>query len=224
MGLAAAGAGVWCVVGAIEREGESLYNSAFLVSPAGAIAGRYRKIHTLCLGADRFTRPGGDPPGAFDLPFGRIGIHICYDGSFPETARALRLEGAGLLLLPTNWPRLRLKREIVQVRAWENHAFYLAVNRVGTEEGVTFEGGSLAADPDGRLLLEAGPEPGRFLLTLDLAAADATREVVEPGNYELDLIADRRPERYGAITAPRPGHRPTGSRLSGVEPPGPETG
>lgn len=207
---AAADSAVWVVCGAIERDADALFNSALLLGPNG-LAGRYRKVHTLCLGVDRFTHPGPEPFRAHDLPFGRIGVHICYDGSFPESARALRLEGAQLLLLPTNWPRLELKRELVQVRAYENHAYFFAVNRVGTERGVRFEGGSLAADPNGRLLLEAGAEPGRYHLELDLSSAETTREVVRAGEYELDLIQDRRPECYGAITRATPDAKRTGS-------------
>ncbi len=210
---AAAAADAWVVCGAIERDGDALYNSAFLLGPSGLV-GRYRKAHTLCLGADRFTRPGGEPFRVFELPFGRVGIHICYDGSFPEPARALRLLGAQLLLLPTNWPRLAMKREVVRVRAYENRAFFMAVNRVGTERGVSFEGGSCAADPDGRLILEAGGEAGRFHVTADLAAAADSREVVIPGEYELDLIQDRRPELYEPIARPTPEARRTGSRAA----------
>lgn len=210
---AAGAAGAWVVCGAIERDGDALYNTAFLVGPEGPV-GRYRKAHTLCLGADRFTRPGGEPFRVFDLPFGRIGLHICYDGSFPEPARALRLLGAQLLLLPTNWPRLVMKREVVRVRAYENRAFFMAVNRVGTERGVRFEGGSCAADPDGRLILDAGDEAGRFHVTVDPAAAADSREVVIPGEYELDLIQDRRPELYEPIARPTPEARRTGSRAA----------
>ncbi len=213
LGEAAGRLGVHAVVGAIERDGDLLYNSAFLLGPDGLL-GRYRKIHTLCLGADRFTRPGGEAFRVFSLPFGRIGLHICYDGSFPESARTLRLLGAQLLILPTNWPRLRLRREMVQIRAYENHAYYLAVNRVGSERGVTFEGGSAAADPDGNLLFQAGPEAGRFHAEMDLAASDETREVVAAGEYELDLIEDRWPRLYAPITAEPPEDRRTGSRES----------
>jgi len=201
---------VHVIVGAIERDGGSLYNTAFVIGPE-AVIGRTRKMHTLCLGADRFTRPAGEAPHAFQLPFGTVGVHICYDGSFPETARALRLVGAQLLVLPTNWPRLDLKREIVRVRAYENHAFYLAVNRVGEERGVIFRGGSDEADPEGNLLFEAGAEAGRFHIEIDLGAADDTREVVSAGEYELDLIADRQPSCYEPITRPIDGANRTGS-------------
>lgn len=203
-------AGVWAVVGAIEREGEALHNTAFLLGPGGPV-GRFRKVHTLCLGADRFTRPG-EAFRAFDLPFGRIGVHICYDGSFPEGPRALRLLGARLLLLPTNWPDLTLKEELVRVRAYENHAFYVAVNRRGTERGVRFEGGSCAAGPLGRLLARAGPDDERFHVELDLSEAEETRVVVRPGEYEYDRVSDRRPVAYGPLLGPAPPNGRTGSR------------
>lgn len=211
---AATEAGVHAVVGAIERDGTDLFNTAFVIGPDGVI-GRYRKIHTLCLGADRFTRPGREIPRVFELPFGKIGVHICYDGSFPETARVLRLLGAQLLILPTNWPRLDMKKETVRVRANENRAFYLAVNRVGTERGVVFRGGSLAADRDGRVLMEAGDQPGRFHFDIDLASVDETREVVSPGEYELDLLQDRWPDLYEPLTRVVPGVNRTGSQRSG---------
>ena len=200
----------WCVVGAIEREEERLHNSLFLVGPAGPV-GSYRKIHTLCLGVDRFTTPGREPPPVFDLPIGRIGLNICYDGSFPETARALKLAGAQLIVLPTNWPNLHLKREQVQIRAYENHVNYLAVNRVGGEQGVEFRGGSTAADPDGNLLAEGGEDPCRMHVTFDLPAADRNRVVRAEGEYEYDYIADRRPDVYGRLTE-RSSEAPTGSR------------
>ena len=208
---AASKVGAHVVCGAIERDGDRLFNTAFVIGPDG-ILGRFRKVHTLCLGADRFTLPGGEPPRVFELPFGTIGVHICYDGSFPETARALRLLGAQLLVLPTNWPRLHMKHEVTRVRAYENRAFYLAVNRVGTERGVVFRGGSLAADPDGNVIMQAGAEAGRT--HFDVARADATREVVAPGEYELDLVLDRQPDFYEPLTRPVSSETRTGSRLA----------
>lgn len=203
--------GAWAVVGAIEREARRLHNSLFLVGPVG-VAGRYRKLHTLCLGVDRFTTPGSDPPPVFETPLGRIGLNICYDGTFPETARALKLGGAQLIVLPTNWPNLRLKREQVRMRAYENHVNYLAVNRVGVEEGVAFHGGSMAADPRGEMLKEIGDGPGFMHVAFDMAAADANRVVEVDGEYEYDYVADRRPELYGRLTDGPPPGEPSGSR------------
>ncbi len=204
--------GTWTVFGGLERAGDRLYNAAFLCGPDRPVA-VYRKLHTLCLGVDRFTVPGDGGFAVHELPFGRVGVNICYDGTFPESARALKLLGAQLVILVTNWPNLHLKLEQTRMRALDNHVFYLAVNRVGEERGVVFPGGSAAADPRGELLARLGEEAGRIDLALDLAAADRTHVVVRPGAYEFDYVADRRPDAYGPLLEPGTGER-TGSRRS----------
>src|SRR5919197_411440 len=96
--------GVWAVVGMLEREGaDRLFNAAVLVGPAG-VAASYRKIHLPFLGVDRFATPGDRPFAVHDLGGLRVGVTICYDGSFPEAARLLTVLGADLVALPTNWP------------------------------------------------------------------------------------------------------------------------
>ena len=209
---------VWTVFGAIERvrggvgpDRNRLYNTAFLSSPSGELH-RYRKVHTLCLGVDRFTTPGDEGFRVWELPFGRIGLNICYDGSFPESARALKLLGAQLIVLPTNWPDLYLKTEQIRLRALENHVNYMAVNRVGTERGVVFPGGSVAAGPRGELLAEGGSEPVSIIVEMDLFSADANRVVQSPGSYEFDYLADRRPNAYAPLREMKPEGEPTGSR------------
>ncbi|HLK57095.1 MAG TPA: carbon-nitrogen hydrolase family protein, partial [Chthonomonadaceae bacterium] len=92
----------YAIVGLLEREGETLYNSAFVVGPAGLIA-CYRKCHLPVLGIDRYVGKGDALP-IIELPFARIGILICYDVRFPEAARSLALRGADVLIVPTNWP------------------------------------------------------------------------------------------------------------------------
>jgi predicted amidohydrolase len=212
---------VWTVFGAIERvrggvgpDRNRLYNTAFLSSPSGELH-RYRKVHTLCLGVDRFTTPGDEGFRVWELPFGRIGLNICYDGSFPESARALKLLGAQLIVLPTNWPDLYLKTEQIRLRALENHVNYMAVNRVGTERGVVFPGGSVAAGPRGELLAEGGSEPQSIVVEMDLFSADANRVVQSPGSYEFDYVADRRPDAYAPLREMMPEGEPTGSRRAG---------
>lgn len=210
---ACADSAAWVVVGAVERKDERLYNTAFLVGPDGVV-GRYRKVHTLCLGVDRFVRRG-EKFRVWDLPIGRIGLNICYDGTFPESARTLKLMGAQLVVLPTNWPRLDMKRAQTQMRAYENHLNYFAVNRVGEERGTVFPGGSMAADPLGRLLAEGGDGPQRVVAEFDLAAADENHVVLSPGAYEFDYRADRRPDAYRPIVDQTPIASPTGSRGAG---------
>src|SRR5207237_1236159 len=95
--------GVWCVFGLLEQHGSDLFNACALVGPHG-VAACYRKIHLPFLGVDRFTTRGDRPFAVHELGDLRIGINICYDGSFPEAARVLTLLGADLVVLPTNWP------------------------------------------------------------------------------------------------------------------------
>src|SRR5437868_6580790 len=94
---------LFAIFGLLERDGDSLYNSAALVGPQGLI-GSYRKTHLPCLGVDRCTAVGGRPYQVHDLGGLRVGMLICYDGSFPEASRVLALDGADLIALPTNWP------------------------------------------------------------------------------------------------------------------------
>ena len=82
--------GLYAVVGFIEKEGSRYYNAGMLAGPDGVI-GSYRKVHMPYIGADRFLTPGDRPFEVFDLPIGRLGILICYDISFPESARTLKL-------------------------------------------------------------------------------------------------------------------------------------
>jgi predicted amidohydrolase len=195
-----AATGAHVVVGALERDGERLFNAALLIGPGG-IALKYRKLHLPVLGCDRFVQPGDLPLAVAETPFGRVGLAICYDGSFPETARVLKLRGAQLVVLPTNWPQQAAisRRHQSIVRAFENHVNYAACNRVGSEGGFRFPGGSQVVDYGGAVL--AAAEDGECMLEaeLDLPGADRNRIVHAPGRYELDRIAHRRPECYGAL-------------------------
>jgi predicted amidohydrolase len=192
---------VFAVVGMLERgERGELFNSCMLVGPAGYI-GRYRKIHLPCLGIDRFTTPGNEPFAVHDLGGLRIGINICYDGTFPESARVLTLLGADLVVLPTNWPTGALGTiPLAQARALENHVYYAAVNRIGEERGFQFVGRSRLIDCDANLLAEAGPDaPEIIVADIDPEIARRKRVIKIPGEHEVDRVADRRPEMYEPI-------------------------
>jgi predicted amidohydrolase len=194
-------AGRRTIVGLLERDGDRLFNAAVLVGPAG-VEGVYRKTHLPWLGVDRFTTPGDLGFPVFETPVGRIGILVCYDLSFPEAARCLKLGGAQLVCVPTNWP-MAAQVSCVHappVRAQENHLHLLTCDRVGEEAGFRFRGGSSITDFDGRVLAVAGDAEETILADLDLAGADHNRVVNVPGLYELDRIAHRRPEIYGRIT------------------------
>lgn len=193
--------GAWAVVGLLERDDELLFNACVLLGPQGQTAG-YRKIHRPCLGVDRFTAPGNRPFAVHDLGGLRVGMNICYDGSFPESARVLTLLGADLVVLPTNWPdgARRTAEYLVAARALENHVYYAAVNRVGAEGGFHFIGQSRIADTTGDLLA-ASRGDGEEILFADIDPERARRKRVVhiPGRYEIDRVGDRRPEMYGPL-------------------------
>lgn len=195
--------GVYAVAGFIEKEGGRFFNSAMVVGPNGVI-GSYRKVHLPFLGVDRFLSPGDRPFDIFELPFGRVGINICYDSSFPEAARVLKLKGAEMIILPTNWPpgAWRNPEFVIQTRAMENHINFVAVNRVGVERGWHFIGKSKAIDYNGDTIIAAAGDGEELMLAeVDLAGANKNKIVNVAGSYEIDRLADRRPEFYDAIVA-----------------------
>lgn len=211
----AARSGIYVVVGLLERVGDAVYNTALLLGPEG-IVGRYRKTHVLCLGVDRFTTPGDTPYTVYQLPFARVGMLICYDLRFPEPARSLALQGAQLIALPTNWPRSSAFHPDVftRARAAENRIFLLAADRCGQERGATFLGRSQIVDPEGTVLAEAPEEGDATLLhAIDPARADVKHVVLAPGEHEMDIWKDRRPELYHAIPGlPHPGYEKSAAR------------
>jgi predicted amidohydrolase len=201
---AAKGLEVTAVVGLLERDGDNIYNAAAVITPGG-ILGTYRKVHLLCLGIDRFDALGDKPFPVFETPHGNIGINICFDCSFPESGRAVKLNGAQILAIPTNWPvGSDTWQHTPKVRATENHLIVIAADRVGEERGFRFAGHSQIVDFDGRVLAEAGETEETILYgEVDPAAADRNRVVRVAGEWEFDRIAMRRPEMYEVITRSR---------------------
>jgi predicted amidohydrolase len=194
---------VWAVFGLVEVDPatDNLYNACALVGPEGFVA-CYRKIHLPCLGVDKFVAGGDRPFAVQDLGGLRIGMMICYDGGFPESARVLTLLGADLLVLPTNWPTgaRNTIRYLVQARAMENHVYFAAANRVGEERGFRFRGESRFVDCDGELMAWCNGDREEILYaTIDPENARQKREVKIPGEYEIDRVNDRRPDMYGLI-------------------------
>jgi predicted amidohydrolase len=195
-----------CVVyGLIEADGKRVFNACALVGPGGLVAS-YRKIHLPFLGMDRFMTPG-DRPFAVDEAAGmRVGMNICYDGGFPEPARVMMLQGADLIVLPTNWPPGSecTAQFAVNTRAMENNVYYLACNRVGSERGFRFIGQSKICDPSGRTLAEAAHDREEILYAeVDVEKARRKKIIRVPKLHEIDRLRDRRPEMYGLITAPK---------------------
>jgi len=188
-----------------EREGPHHYNSLAMIDPDGSIQGVYRKSHIPDgPGYEEkfYFRPGNTGFRVFETPFARIGIGICWDQWYPETARILTLLGADLLLFPTAIGSEPHDLELDTRRLWERamigHAVsnvipVVASNRIGTEDGQRFYGHSFIADERGDFLENFGDhETGVLVATLDL-------ERVRRHRAAFGFFRDRRPDLYGRI-------------------------
>jgi 5-aminopentanamidase len=201
---ACAALGAYAIFGLLERDGDRLFNACALVGPEGLV-GSYRKVHLPFLGVDKFADPGDRPFAVHDAGGVRVGMHICYDGSFPESGRALTLLGAELLVLPTNWPTHSecAAEHMIACRAMENVVYAMAVNRVGEERGFRFIGRSSIFGTAGERLAFASPDREEILYAeIDPARARQKRLVRVPGKHEIDRIADRRPRFYAPLVEP----------------------
>ncbi len=194
----------YCIFGMLERDGDRLFNACVLTGPEGVV-GTYRKVHLPFLGVDMFADPGDRPFAVHEVGGLKVGMHICYDGAFPEPARVMSLLGADLLVLPTNWPTHSecAAEHMIPTRAMENTVYVMAVNRVGEESGFRFIGASSIVDPRGHRLAHAGPDSEETLFAdIDPAMARKKRLVRVPGRHEINRIADRRPAFYTELTRP----------------------
>jgi predicted amidohydrolase len=195
---------VFAVIGMLEAAGDKLFNACALVGPGG-IAANYRKIHLPFLGIDRFTDPGDRPFAVHDAAGMRVGMNICYDSSFPESARVMSLDGADLIALPTNFPPGAecTAAHVINTRAMENNVYYACVNRVGIERGFSFIGQSKICDPSGKVLAEARHTDEAIIYAeVDVERARTKRIERVPDKHIIDRFKDRRPEMYDRVAAP----------------------
>ena len=204
-------AGTTVVVGFLERAGESLHNTAAVLGADGRMA-LTRKTHLPVLAADRFVTAGDRIGPVVDAPFGRVGVAICYDFRFPEVCRSLALAGAEVIAVPVNWSSAVpvLAEHFVPVRAVENRVFVAVADRVGSAGDTSFPGASRVVGPDGVVLtgpLSADREYAVATAPVDLAEARAKATVYEPGVFEIDVFAHRRPDLYGSFHPDQEPHR-----------------
>ncbi len=193
------------IYGTLERVNDKLFNACVLVGPAGVI-GSYRKIHLPFLGIDRFTTPGDRPFEVHDLGDIRVGMNICYDGSFPESSRVMALGGADLVVLPTNWPpgSETFPLYVINTRAVENKIYYAAVDRIGVERGFAFIGGSKIVAPNGYDIQFADHTNFEILYgEIDVEKSRNKHIVRIADKHEINRFADRRPQWYDAISDPK---------------------
>lgn len=187
----------WIVVGLPEVDPETgiFYNSAVLIGPEGP-AGLYRKTHAY-ISEPKWAKDGDLGLPVFETPLGRLAITICMDACYPETARVPALAGADVICFPTNWLSEKSPSPSWMARAAENGVYFIAANRYDLERGVQFSGGSAVIDPDGSLQSALDSGDGIVWGWIDLARCRDKRPLP---NHPENLLADRRPETYGAIT------------------------
>jgi N-carbamoylputrescine amidase len=192
-----------------ERANQAYFNSVAMIDAGGELLGIYRKTHIpdgVGYQEKYYFNPGDTGFRVWDTKYGKVGLGICWDQWFPETARCLVLGGAEVLLYPTaigtepqypEWDSRDHWQRAMQGHAASNMVPLVASNRIGTERGqnseMTFYGSSFIADETGAKVAEA----------------DRTSEAVLTRTFDLDAIRnqraqwgffrDRRPEHYGAL-------------------------
>lgn len=169
-----------------ERHDGRVYNSAALIGRNGTVLGVYRKTHLRSIAAESRLYTEGDCLPVFRSEWGTLGIMICYDRQVPEVARTLRLQGARLLLVPSNGGYGDRNEVVVRARAYENAAFLVFSH---PQEG-------LIVDPRGHVLARKASNEEYVLRTVDLDYADACIKE-SPGGRTL---LARRPELYNRLT------------------------
>jgi deaminated glutathione amidase len=171
---------------AVRASGDKAANRGFLIDPRGEVIARYDKIHMfdvdLASGESyRESRNyrGGELAVLADLPWGQLGLTICYDLRFPALYRALAEAGAAFLSVPSAFTKQTGEahwRVLLAARAIENGCFVFAAAQGGVHEnGRTTYGHSLVIDPWGEVLVEAGTEPGVSLAEIHPEAVAAAR-------------------------------------------------
>jgi len=179
--------------GFVEKEGTKIYNSQALVSERGVI-GVYRKLHLFNREKLLFT-PGNLPLKVYSVKGVKIGMMICFDWIFPETARTLALLGAEVIAHGTNLVLPYCQKAMV-TRCLENRVFAVTANRIGREkrggDDFTFTGASQITAFNGEVLSSA-PENRVFVDTVEIEVERAGNKRINEFN---DLLADRRKEFY----------------------------
>jgi predicted amidohydrolase len=190
---------IWLHIGSLAIRGDSgVVDRGYLIDPRGAIAARYDKIHMFDVDLpggeswreSRLYHPGNEAVVA-DLPWARVGMSICYDLRFPQLFRALAHAGATILAIPAAFTKQTGQAHwhvLLRARAIETGSFVVAAAQGGKhEDGRETFGHSMVVDPWGRILAEAGDEPGVILVKIDPSASLAVRTQIPALTHDRDF-------------------------------------
>ncbi len=182
-----------------------LYNTAAVIDADGSYLGKYRKTHIPHTGGfweKFFFKPGNLGYPVFQTRYAKIGVYICYDRHFPDGARCLGLNGAEIVYNPsaTTVGQSQYLWKLEQpAHAVANGYFMGCINRVGTEAPWNlgkFYGTSYFVNPRGEIFACASEDKDELLI------ADFDLDMIEEVRSKWQFFRDRRPETYGAVTAP----------------------
>ena len=184
------------IAGLVESEKSKLYNSAVVVGPEGYI-GKYRKIHLFDTEKSCFDS-GNLPLRTFDIASAKVGVMICFDWRFPETARRLALIGAEIIAHPSNLVLAHCPQAMI-TRCLENHVFAVTADRVGAENRITgetlkFIGKSQIIDPSGNILVRAS-ETEEEIQVVEIDLQKARNKQLTANNH---IFQDRREGFYNS--------------------------
>ena len=198
----AAETGAWLLLGSLvlRASGDKLANRSLLIDPAGHIVARYDKIHMFDVeipDGQSYRESKAYAPGAqavtADLPWGRLGMTVCYDLRFPQLYRALAQAGADFLSIPSAFTRFTGQAHwhvLLRARAIETGCFVFAPAQCGSHEGgrETY-GHSLIVAPWGEVLGDGGTAPGVALAEIDPAEVAKARAMIPALNHDRPFAA-----------------------------------
>ncbi|MEN5082814.1 carbon-nitrogen hydrolase family protein [Bosea sp. TWI1241] len=202
---------IWLHIGSLSvADGEKIANRAYVIDPEGTIAARYDKVHLFDVDLpngetwrESNTFTGGDRAVLVETPWGLVGLSICYDVRFPYLYRAEAEAGAFMLTGPACFTRQTGEAHwqvLQRARAIENGAFMMSAAQGGLhEDGRESYGHSIIVDPWGRVLAEAGNEPGVVMAEIDTA-------LVAQARARVPSLRHGRSPRVTIARAERPRH------------------
>jgi beta-ureidopropionase len=189
--------GVVTILNVYERDATGAYDCSPVIDADGSLLGRTRMIHITdypCFHEQGYYAPGDTGAPVYQTQAGAVGVAICYDRHYPEYMRALKLNGAELVVVPQagavdEWPDGLFEAEM-RVAAFQNGYFIALCNRVGVEDCLTFAGESFVCAPDGVVLARAPRLEDATLVT------DLDLRQVSSSHADRLFMRHRRPELY----------------------------
>lgn len=183
------------VCGVSERDGASIYNAQILIDSRGDILAKYRKTHLVTAAPldERVCFSPGNEFVSYKMGEFNLGLSICYDLRFPEMCRTLAVHhGVNTFVTSSAWPVVRAEhlRILAPARAIENQSYLILANRVGTDDGVRFCGGSAIIDPYGVIVAAASTDAEELL------CAEISSAVINSVRNQIHVFEHRRPDVY----------------------------